>query len=82
MAWYELIWEWDEEDGNVAHIAEHGLNPEDVEHALANPIRKELSRSSGRPIAFGYTPDGRRIAVVYEIIDATTLYPVTTYEVE
>ena len=82
MAWYELIWEWDEEDGNVAHIAEHGLSPEDVEHALANPIRRERSRSSGRPIAFGYTPDGRRIAVVYETIDATTLYPVTAYEVE
>ena len=50
--------------------------------ALANLIRKERSRSSGRPIDFGYTPDGRRIAVVYETIDATTLYPVTTYEVE
>ena len=82
MPWYELIWEWDEEDGNVAHIAEHGLLPEDVEHALANPIRKERSRSSGRQIAFGYTPDGRRIAVVYETIDAMTLYPVTAYEVE
>ena len=82
MAWYELIWEWDEEDGNVAHIAEHGICPEDVEHALANPIRKERSRSSGRQIAFGYTPDGRRIAVVYETIDAMTLYPVTAYEVE
>ena len=82
MPWYELIWEWDEEDGNVAHIAEHGLLPDDVEHALANPIRKERSRSSGRQIAFGYTPDGRRIAVVYETIDAMTLYPVTAYEVE
>lgn len=82
MAWYELIWEWDEQDGNVAHIAEHGISPEDVEHVLANPIRTERSRPSGRPIAFGYTADGRRIAVVYETIDATTLYPITAYEVE
>lgn len=31
MPWFELIWKWDEEDGNVAHIAKHGVSPEDVE---------------------------------------------------
>ena len=31
MPWFELIWEWDKEDGNVGpHIAEHGVSPEDV----------------------------------------------------
>ena len=82
MAWVELIWEWDEEDGNVAHIREHGLTPEDVEYVLENPIGQDHSRSSSRPIVFGYTPDGRRIAVVYEVLDETTIYPVTAYEVE
>jgi uncharacterized DUF497 family protein len=82
MPWFELIWEWDEEDGNVAHIAEHGVSPEDVEEVFENPVRYEKSRSSGRPMVFGYTSDGRRIAVVYEELDATTLYPVTAYEVE
>ena len=82
MAWFELIWEWDEPEGNVAHIAEHGLSPEDVEHVVENSIAKEKSRSSGRSMVFGYAPDGRRIAVVYEEIDDITLYPVTAYEVE
>lgn len=82
MPWFELIWEWDEEDGNVAHIAEHGVSPEDVEEVFEHPIRYEKSRTSGRPIVFGYTNDGRRIAVVYEQLDGTTLYPVTAYEVE
>lgn len=82
MAWYELIWEWDVDDGNVAHIAEHGLTPDDVEFAMANPIGTGKSRSSGRSIVFGYTEDGRRIAVVYESIDEVTLYPITAYEVE
>lgn len=82
MTWFELIWEWDEEDGNVAHIAEHGVSPEDVAEVLENPIRHENSRTSGRAIVFGYTSDGRRIAVVYEQLDDTTLYPVTAYEVE
>ena len=82
MAWFEVIWEWDEPDGNVAHIAEHGLSVEDVEHAFENPIRHETSRSSGRPVVFGYAPDGRRIAVVYEPIDDVTLYPITAFVVE
>lgn len=82
MVWYELIWEWDEPDGNVAHIAQHDITPEDVEYVLANPIRTEQSHTSGRPIAFGYTADGRRIAVVYETIDTMTLYPITAYEVD
>jgi len=82
MPWVELIWEWDEPDGNVAHIAEHDLTPEDVEYVLENPIHEERSRSSGRFLVFGYTEDGRRIAVIYEQLDDTTLYPVTAYEVE
>jgi len=41
-----------------------------------------VSRSSGRPIAFGYTPDGRYICVVYEEIAPYTLYPVTAFEIK
>ena len=58
------------------------IQTEDVEEVFENPIRYEESRSSGRPMVFGYTSDGRRIAVVYEQLDDTTLYPVTAYEVE
>ena len=41
-----------------------------------------ISRSSGRPVATGLTPDGRLIFVVYEQIDESTVYPVTAYDVE
>ena len=33
-------------------------------------------------LAFGFTPDGRYILVVFEQIDKMTVYPVTAYEVE
>jgi uncharacterized DUF497 family protein len=69
-------------NGNVEHVEEHGLTVEDVEHVLANPIRESVSRSSGLPCVFGYTPEGLFIIVVYEVIDADTLYPVTAYEVD
>ncbi len=71
---------WNEEPGgNVRHIAEHGLTPEDVEGVVFNPVAKEESRSSGLPIVYGFTSDGRYILVVY---DETTIYPVTAYVVE
>jgi hypothetical protein len=33
-------------------------------------------------VVFGYTTDGRQVAVVYEQLDDTTVYPVTAYEIE
>jgi uncharacterized DUF497 family protein len=77
---WQIIWN-DEPDGNVAHIEEHDLTVDDVEHVLANPERETVSRSSGLPCVFGTTPDGRYIIVVYEQVDEDTVYPVTAYEV-
>ena len=64
MPYFDFIWELTE-DGNMAHMAEHGLTPDDIEPIVLNPDHLTVSRSSGRPIAFGVTRDGRYIAVVY-----------------
>jgi hypothetical protein len=45
-------------------------------------LEKSTSRASGRPLATGFTTDGRLILVVYEEVDDFTVYPVTAYEVE
>jgi hypothetical protein len=82
MPWYDIFWNYEDEDGNVAHIAENDLTPEDVNAMLMEPVETGTSRSSNRPIAFGYALDGRYICVVYEEIDEYTLYPVTAFEVE
>jgi hypothetical protein len=81
MPYYEIIWN-EEPGGNVEHIAENGLSPDDVEEVLFNPVDRDVSRSSGLPIVFGFAPDGRYILVVFEQIDDLTIYPVTAYEVE
>jgi uncharacterized DUF497 family protein len=78
--WQQIIWN-EEPGGNVAHIEEHGLTVEDVEHVLANPDSEEVSDSSGLPCVFGTTPDGRFIIVVFELIDEETINPITAYEV-
>jgi hypothetical protein len=81
MPWYDIFWNHEDADGNVAHIAANGLTPEDVDAVLMNPDETGISRSSGRPIAFGFVPDGRYICVVYEVVDEFTLYPVTAFEI-
>jgi hypothetical protein len=78
--WQQIIWN-DEPGGNVEHIEEHGWTVSDVEHVLANPTASGVSHSSGLPCVFGYSLDGTYIIVVYELIDADTIYPVTAYEV-
>jgi uncharacterized DUF497 family protein len=75
---------WDDDDdpeGNVQHIADHGLSKEDVEWVLGEPTSVGHSRSSGLPAVWGYTADGNYIIVVYEQIDADTIRVVTAYEV-
>ena len=80
MRFLTVIWD-DGEGENVEHIAEHGLTPDDVEDVLNDPDSVfDVSRSTGRPIAFGYTRTGRYIAVVYEELDPLTVYPLTAYD--
>lgn len=54
---------------------------EEVEEVLDNATDADISRSSGRPVVFGDTSSGRHLMVVYDEIDADTVYPVTAYEV-
>lgn len=81
MAWLDYVWETGH-GGNVEHIAEHGLTPDDIEYAMEHCTLDDFSRSSGRPIRFGFALDGRYIAVVYEWIDDATVYPITAYVLE
>ena len=77
----DIVWD-PAPDGNIEHIAEHDLTPEDIEEVLWNPIGHDTSRSTGHPIVYGFTPDGRYILVVYEELDPQTVYPVTAYVIE
>lgn len=78
----DCLWDlFDDPDGNIRHIARNDLTPDDVEHALATQYDASTSASTGRPIAFGFTEDGRHVAVVYEVVDENVIYPVTAYTV-
>ena len=77
-----IVWDLDDDDeGNVQHIAEHGIEKDDVAHVIDCPVGLGTSDSSKRPMVFGYTIDDRYIVVIYEQIDENTIYPVTAFEV-
>jgi len=80
MAWTHIIWD-STPGGNVEHIEEHGLEPEEVDYVLLNPEATGKSHTTGRQCVFGYTPDGRYIIVVCEEVEDDTIMPWTAYEV-
>lgn len=79
MPHYEFFWHTD----NISHLAEHGVAPLDAEHVVkhARPEDRDVSESSGNPVAFGYAPSGQYLCVVYQAIDPVTMYVVTAFEV-
>ena len=82
MDFFRALWDDpDDLDGNVEHLAEHGLSIDDVEEVLEDPTSEGQSHSSGLPCLWGYTPDGRYTIAVYEPIDEDTIRVVTAYEV-
>jgi uncharacterized DUF497 family protein len=78
MPYYFFIWN----DENEEHLAEHGVSIDDFEKIVCDPLGEDVSRTTGRPVAFGLTDDGRRLMCVYELIDDHTVLPITAYEVD
>ena len=82
MGFDTILWDLDDDpDGNVQHCAQHGVTKEEVEEVFQSATDADSSRSSGRPEVFGDTSTGRHLMVVYEEIDADTVYPVTADDV-
>lgn len=80
----QIIWDLpDDPDGNYCHILDgHDVTIEEVEEILLDPDSdKTFSRSSGYPMAFGWTSTGKYIAVVYEEVmsDPLILRPITAF---
>jgi hypothetical protein len=80
----ECIWDLEEDqDGNVQHIAEHGVTVAEAEEIVRNGYKAAVaSRSGGRPTVFGWTSTGKHLAVTFEIVDEELpqIYVVTAFE--
>jgi uncharacterized DUF497 family protein len=63
--------EFDWDDANVDHIAEHDIDPEEAEEAFGDPRRKTAdarnTATERRGAIIGRTGDGRLLFVVFTI---------------
>jgi hypothetical protein len=64
MPFFFFLWDGD----RIDHLAEHGVEPEDFEAIVQRPDRQGVSKSSGRPVAYGYAADGRYLKCLYEMV--------------
>lgn len=78
LPFYLFLWN----DEIEQHLGRNGVTPEESEEVVCDPDEVDQSRSSGRPIAFGPTSTGKYLACVYELLDETTVLPVTACGVE
>ncbi|MCC6680400.1 MAG: BrnT family toxin [Phycisphaeraceae bacterium] len=83
---FEVCWDWSE-GGNVAHIAEHGITPDEVEQVLADCLeQRESDRAHpDRWIVMGYTGTERFLVVAFELTwvaswNCWAVYPLTAFE--
>jgi uncharacterized DUF497 family protein len=80
----ECIWDLAEDpDGNIQHIADHGVTVEEAEEIVRDCYGAAVAnRSSGRPTVFGWTSTGKHLAVVFEVVDEglPQVYVVTAFE--
>lgn len=78
MTFYFFLWT----NVNERKIAINDVTKEEAEYVVSHPEIVEISRSSGRLAAYGYTETGRRLFVPYEKLDDATIFIVTAYEPE
>ncbi len=69
--------QWD--DGNVEHIAQHGVNPQEVEDVCFS-FHIYVRESSQRYIISGQSTNGRYLNVVIERVSKGVFRPITAFE--
>ena len=79
-----VIWDLeDDPEGNVQHIAEHGITQDEVEEVVsARHETAVASRRSGLPATFGWTTTGKYLCVIFDYVEVEppAIRPVTAFE--
>jgi hypothetical protein len=67
--------DWD--DYRIDHIAEHGVEPEEVWEVCEDSLHLARRQGHNRYRLYGQTADGRYLFVVLEHIEGTIFKPIT-----
>jgi uncharacterized DUF497 family protein len=77
MAWFEFFWTPEIE----AHLAEHGVSPEEFEEVVSSPVFGGKNKTEPRLFADGFTSSRRSLRCIYELEeDEITVIPVTAFD--
>ncbi|MDC0937271.1 hypothetical protein OAS39_13380 [Pirellulales bacterium] len=78
MPFYFFIWTSE----IVEHFAEHDVLPDEFEDVVSNPDYEDVSRTTGNPVAFGSTNEGRHLCCVFKRHDDDVIEPITAYDIQ
>jgi len=82
MPFYFFQWDY-EPGGNVEHLAEHGVSPDEAEQVVTYPDMVQVNRHHPDPMfAIGRTKPGRVLGVAYAHRDESTVVVITAFEME
>ena len=79
MPFYFVIWTLEA----IEHLEQHGVTQDEFEQVVFLSRRAVIERSDSNPDNFtvvGTTDRGRELRCVWQVIDETTIVPVTAYE--
>ncbi len=76
MPYYFFVWTPE----IIDHLAEHGVASEEFEKVVSDPDHEDVSRSTGNPVAFGMTSNGRNFCCVFKRLGDDVIEPVTGYQ--
>ena len=76
----EVEFEWD--DGNVEHLARHGIAPDEVEELFEGPVvrRRGGMDAPARFRVLGRTAAGRYLAIIYQEKACGVIHPFTGWD--
>ena len=73
----DFLWDRD----NIAHITEHGVNPEEVEEAcFFNPLVRKSKKE--RYFVFSQTQSGRYLTIIIEILGGGWIKVITARDMD
>jgi hypothetical protein len=67
--------DWD--DYRIEHVAEHGVEPEEVWEVCEDSLHLARRQGSNRYRLYGQTEEGRYLFVVLEHVEGTIFKPIT-----
>ncbi len=76
---YQFLWDF-RPGGNVEHIENHGVTPEECEEVFDDPGSLIASARGGAKQIIGQTGSGRYLRIIFRLMGTRLIKVITAYE--